>query len=36
MPNILLEKSYTKRGDKASPRPFFKKMKIDHKSRSTI
>ena len=36
MPNILLEKSYTKCGDKASPRPFFKIMKTDHKSRSTV
>ena len=30
MRNIFLEKSYTKFGGEAIPRPFFKKIKIEH------
>ena len=35
--NIFLEKSYKECGGEASPRPFYKKIKIEHmsKSRST-
>ena len=28
MTNIFIEKSYTKYGEEASPRPFYKKLKI--------
>ena len=28
MRNIFLEKSYTKSGGEASPRPFYKKLKL--------
>ena len=28
MRNIFIEKSYTKYGGEASPRPFYKKLKI--------
>ena len=30
MRNILLEKSYTKCGREASPRPFYKKSKLSN------
>ena len=39
MRSIFLEKSYTKCGEEASPRPFFflkKKIKIKHISKSTV
>ena len=34
--NIFLEKSYAKCGVETSPRPFSKKIKIEHIYRSTI
>ena len=35
MKNIFIEKSYTKCGGEASPRPFYIKIKIERISRST-
>ena len=34
--NIFIDKSYTKCGREASPRPFYKKIKIEHISSSTV
>ena len=34
MRNVFLEKSYTKFGCETSPRSFYKKIKIEHISRS--
>ena len=34
--NNFLEKSYTKCGGDAIPRPFYKKIKIEHISRLTV
>ena len=36
MRNIFLEELYIKCGDNGSPRPFYKKNKIDHLSGSTV
>ena len=36
MRNIFLEKSYTKGGVQAIPRPFSKKIKIEHISGSIV
>ena len=36
MRNIFLEKSYKKCGGEASPRPFYKKIKIEHISVSAV
>ena len=36
MRNVFLEKSRIKCGGEASPTPFFKKMKIEHISGSTV
>ena len=36
MRNTFVEKSYTKCGEEARPGPFYKKVKIEHTSGSTV